>query len=152
MKNALKSRFFINSLVPSNETINGSEEIYRAVAKSFGLSDCAFWILYCIRQSEEKVTQKDICNFIYQPKQTVHSALKKMVEDGLIEVGDYNGKRHKYVTLTEKGEAFSQKTVDLVFEEEIAIFEDMDASEREIAMKLLAKYSDSLSRRMSKFR
>ena len=139
-------------LVSFNETINGSEEIYRAVAKSFGLSDCAFWILYCIRQSEEKVTQKDICNFIYQPKQTVHSALKKMVEDGLIEVGDYNGKRHKYVTLTEKGEAFSQKTVDLVFEEEIAIFEDMDASEREIAMKLLAKYSDSLSRRMSKFR
>ena len=139
-------------LVTFNETINGSEEIYRAVAKSFGLSDCAFWILYCIRQSEEKVTQKDICNFIYQPKQTVHSALKKMVEDGLIEVGDYNGKRHKYVTLTEKGEAFSQKTVDLVFEEEIAIFEGMDASEREIAMKLLAKYSDSLSRRMSKFR
>lgn len=135
-----------------NATINGSEEIYRAVAKSFGLSDCAFWILYCIRQLEEKVTQKDICSFIYQPKQTVHSALKKMVEDGLIEVGDYNGKRHKYVTLTEKGEAFSKKTVDLVLAEEIAIFEDMDVSEREIAMKLLAKYSDSLSRRMGKFR
>ena len=135
-----------------NATINGSEEIYRAVAKSFGLSDCAFWILYCIRQSEEKVTQKDICSFISQPKQTVHSALKKMVEDGLIEVGDYNGKRHKYVTLTEKGEAFSKKTVDLVLAEEIAIFEDMDVSEREIAMKLLAKYSDSLSRRMGKFR
>lgn len=139
-------------LAAFNATINGSEEIYRTVAKSFGLSDCAFWILYCIRQSEGKVTQKDICSFIYQPKQTVHSALKKMVEDGLIEVGDYNGKRHKYVTLTEKGEAFSQKTVDLVLAEEIAIFEDMDVSEREIAMKLLEKYSDSLSRRMSKFR
>ncbi len=139
-------------LATFNETINGSEEIYRAVAKSFGLSDCAFWILYCIRQSEEKVTQKDICNFIFQPKQTVHSALKKMVEDGLIEVGDYNGKRHKYVTLTEKGEAFSEKTIDLVLTEEIAVFEDLDASERELAMKLLAKYSDSLSRRMSKFR
>ena len=86
-------------LAAFNETINGSEEIYRAVAKSFGLSDCAFWILYCIRQSEEKVTQKDICNFIFQPKQTVHSALKKMVEDGLIEVGDYNGKRHKYMLM-----------------------------------------------------
>ena len=135
-----------------NATINASEEIYQDVAKSFGLSDCAFWILYCIRQSEKKVTQKDICSFIYQPKQTVHSALKKMVEDGLIEVGDYNGKRHKYVTLTEKGEAFSKKTIDLVLAEEIAIFEDMDVSEREIAMKLLAKYSDSLSRRMSKFR
>ena len=135
-----------------NATINGSEEIYRAVAKSFGLSDCAFWILYYLRQSKEKVTQKDICSFIYQPKQTVHSALKKMVDDGLIEVGDYNGKRHKYVTLTEKGEAFSQKTVDLVLAEEIAAFEDMDASERELAMKLLAKYSDNLSQRMSKFR
>ena len=139
-------------LATFNETINGSEEIYRAVAKSFGLSDCAFWILYCIRQSEEKVTQKDICNFIFQPKQTVHSALKKMVEDGLIEVGDYNGKRHKYVTLTEKGEAFSEKTIDLVLTEEIAVFEVLDVSERELAMKLLAKYSDNLSRRMSKFR
>ncbi len=139
-------------LATFNTTINGSEEIYRTVAKSFGLSDCAFWILYCIRQSEEKVTQKDICNFIFQPKQTVHSALKKMVEDGLIEVGDYNGKRHKYVTLTEKGEAFSEKTIDLVLTEEIAVFEDLDASERELAMKLLAKYLDSLSRRMSKFR
>ncbi len=135
-----------------NAAINGSEEIYRAVAKSFGLSDCAFWILYFIRQSEEKVTQKDICSFIYQPKQTVHSALKKMVKDGLIEVGAYNGKRHKYVTLTEKGEEFCRKTVDLVLAEEIAAFEDMDASERELAMKLLAKYSDSLSQRMSKFR
>ena len=140
------------TLVTFNATVNGYEEIYRGVAKSFGLSDCAFWILYYIRQSEEKVTQKDICSFIYQPKQTVHSALKKMVKDGLIEVGDYNGKRHKYVTLTEKGEAFSKKTVDLVLAEEIAIFEDMDVSEREIAMKLLAKYSDSLSRRMGKFR
>ena len=92
-------------LVTFNATINGYEEIYRGVARSFGLSDCAFWILYFIRQSEEKVTQKDICSFIYQSKQTVHSA-----------------------------------------------FEDMDASERELAMKLLAKYSDSLSRRMSKFR
>lgn len=135
-----------------NAAINGSEEICRAVAKSFGLSDCAFWILYFIRQSEEKVTQKDICSFIYQPKQTVHSALKKMVKDGLIEVGAYNGKRHKYVTLTEKGEEFCRKTVDLVLAEEIAAFEDMDASERELAMKLLAKYSDSLSQRMSKFR
>ena len=139
-------------LVTFNATINGYEEIYRGVARSFGLSDCAFWILYFIRQSEEKVTQKDICNFIFQPKQTVHSALKKMVEDGLIEVGDYNGKRHKYVTLTEKGEAFSEKTIDLVLTEEIAVFEDLDVSERELAMKLLAKYSDSLSRRMSKFR
>ena len=139
-------------LVTFNATINGYEEIYRAAAKSFGLSDCAFWILYYIRQSKEKVTQKDICSFIYQPKQTVHSALKKLVKDGLIEVGDYNGKRHKYVVLTEKGEEFSRKTVDLVLAEEIAAFEDMDASERELSIKLLAKYSDSLSQRMSKFR
>ena len=139
-------------LVTFNATINGYKEIYRAVAKSFGLSDCAFWILYYIRQSKEKVTQKDICSFIYQPKQTVHSALKKLVKDGLIEVGDYNGKRHKYVVLTEKGEEFSRKTVDLVLAEEIAAFEDMDASERELSIKLLAKYSDSLSQRMSKFR
>lgn len=51
-----------------------------------------------------------------------------------------------------KAKSFPKKTVDPVLAEESAVFEDMDASERELAMKLLAKYSDSLSRRMGKFR
>lgn len=42
------------------------------------------------------------------------------MKDGLIEVGNYNGKLHKYVTLTKKGEEFSRKTVDLVLAEEVA--------------------------------
>ncbi|MCI9346495.1 MAG: hypothetical protein HFI56_09570 [Lachnospiraceae bacterium] len=45
----------------------------------------------------------------YQKKVVRKSALKKMVKDGLIEVGDYNGKRHKYVSLTKKGEEFPKK-------------------------------------------
>lgn len=133
-------------------TINGYEELYRAAAKSFGLSECAFWILYYIRQSEEKVTQKDVSSFMYQPKQTVHSALKKMIGDGLIELGEYNGKRHKYITLTEKGLAAAGRTVDLVLAEEAAAFEDMDGSERELLLATLTKYSKHLSERMGKFR
>lgn len=42
-----------------------------------GLSDCTFWILYALRENNARLTQSEICNFFYQPKQTVNSALKK---------------------------------------------------------------------------
>ena len=64
-------------LVTFNATINGYEEIYRAAAKSFGLSDCAFWILYYIRQSKEKVTPKRYLQFYIPAKADCPFCLEK---------------------------------------------------------------------------
>ena len=64
-------------LAAFNATINGSEEIYRTVAKSFGLSDCAFWILYCIRQSEEKSHPKRYLQFYIPAKADCPFRLEK---------------------------------------------------------------------------
>lgn len=133
-------------------TLNSRDELYRIAGKSFGLSECTFWILYFMRQSEEKVTQKAVSNFIHRPKQTVHSALKNMIKCGLIELGDYTETRHKYITLTEKGVSVAEQTVDLVLAEEIASFEDMEREERELLLSTLIKYSNYLTARMSKFK
>ncbi|MBO0454653.1 MULTISPECIES: MarR family winged helix-turn-helix transcriptional regulator [Enterococcus] len=146
MNNAKEIRFLFHA------TLNSRDELYRMAGKAFGLSECTFWILYYMRQSEEKVTQKAVSSFIHRPKQTVHSALKNMIKSGLIELGDYNGKRHKYITLTTKGVAVAEQTVDLVLAEETAAFEDMDSKERELLLSSLVNYSNNLTTRMSKFR
>ena len=60
-----------------NSIIKENEEIYHKIARKFGLSDCAFWILYTMCEEEGTLTQSSICDALYQPKQTVNSALMK---------------------------------------------------------------------------
>lgn len=59
-----------------NSLIKENDELYRDVARSLGLPDCAFWILYFIRENLMPLTQRQICSYLYLPKQTVNSALK----------------------------------------------------------------------------
>lgn len=60
-----------------------SNEVYHRLARHCGLSDSAFWILYTLREAEEPVSQKQLCNELYLSKQTVNSALKNL-EEGAI--------------------------------------------------------------------
>ena len=63
------------ALAAYNELYKEQDDLYRAVARGFGLSDCAFWVLYALREAERPMTQSDVCAAVYQTKQTVHSAL-----------------------------------------------------------------------------
>ena len=85
----LKGRRVMNSgirkiLSDYNSLIKENDSIYRAAAKSSGISEAAFWILYMIRESGEDFTQNRICSEIHIPKQTVNSALSSLIKDGYI--------------------------------------------------------------------
>ena len=67
-----------------NTIIKENDELYRGVARTLGLPDCAFWILYALRESAQVLTQSEICNAMYQPKQTLNSPIKKREADGYI--------------------------------------------------------------------
>ena len=69
------------ALAAYNDAYKEQDDLYRAVARQCGLSDCAFWVLYALRESGRPMTQSDVCAAVYQPKQTVHSALKKLLEE-----------------------------------------------------------------------
>ena len=64
-------------LLEFDNIMKENDDIYRCAARLLGLSDSAFWILYAFRVEKEELTLREICNVLYQPKQTVHSALKK---------------------------------------------------------------------------
>lgn len=131
-----------------NSIMKETDEIYREAAKAIGLSDCAFWILYVLREDCGPVTQSQICRTLYQAKQTVNSALKKMEQSGYIELCSSGDRRSKRIQLTEKGVLLAEKTVDKVIAAEHGALSEMTDAEQEAFIGLLRKYTFFLQKHM----
>lgn len=133
-----------HSISELNEIMNENDEVYRDMAKAFGVSDCVLWILYVLREANEPITQSCICSRLYGPKQTVNSALKKMEADGFIELLASKDKRSKLVSLTEKGKSLCSKTADVVISVENKAFSSLSADEQTAFLNAFLKYTEAL--------
>ena len=116
------------ALAAYNDAYKEQDDLYRAVARQCGLSDCAFWVLYALRESGRPMTQSDVCAAVYQPKQTVHSALKK---------------------LTAAGETLMARTVDRVMAAEETAMDTLTAAERTQFLALCRRYNAALRQALS---
>ena len=116
----------------SNDRIyNENTLLYHRLARACGLPDCAFWLLYTLRSEEAPLTQTQLSEQLSLPKQTVNSALKKLVEEGVLRLEAADGNlKNKRVCLTEAGEAFLRRTVDRVFGVESAAAARLTEEER----------------------
>ena len=127
-------------LIAFNRETKKLDDVYRSAAKSCGISECAFWILYTLRVEEKSFTQAEICEFLIEPKQTVNSALKKLEAEGYLILSAGADQRSKHVCLTEKGERFVKAHVDRVPEAEAAALGAMTAAERDALIRLTGRY------------
>lgn len=132
------------ALTAYNELYKEQDDLYRAAARGFGLSDCAFWVLYALREAERPMTQSDVCAAVYQPKQTVHSALKKLIGEGCLRLAEGRDRRSKYLVLTERGEALARRTVDPVMAAETAAMDTLTEAERTQFLSLCRRYNTAL--------
>ncbi len=137
-------------LAEYNNTIKENDELYRNAAKAMGLSDGAFWILYILRENGKLLTQKEICDALYQPKQTINSALKKLERDGFLELMEMSDRRSKEVHLTEKGKELARKTVDQVIADECEALSELTEEEQKTFLGLFHKYTILLKKSMGK--
>ena len=138
------SKHLSKKMLELNEIMKETDDIYRNLAKKFKMSDCMIWILYILREDDRSVTQSDICNMMYMPKQTVNSSLKKMESEGYIELLNINDKRSKQVCLTEKGVDLANNTVDIIISKENNALSKMDKEEQALFINLFKKYKDLL--------
>ena len=138
------SKHLSKKMLELNEIMKETDDLYRNLAKKFKMSDCVIWILYILREDDRSVTQSDICNMMYMPKQTVNSSLKKMESEGYIELLNINDKRSKQVCLTEKGVDLANNTVDIIISKENNALSKMDEKEQELLINLLRKFNDLL--------
>ena len=138
------SKHLSKKMLELNEILKETDDLYRNLAKKFKMSDCMIWILYILREDDRSVTQSDICNMMYMPKQTVNSSLKKMESEGYIELLNINDKRSKQVCLTEKGVDLANNTVDIIISKENNALSKMDKEEQALFINLFKKYKDLL--------
>lgn len=138
-------------LAEINRIYKEGNETYHMAAKSLGLSDCAFWVLYFLRSAETKLTPSALCAEMYEPKQTVHSALKKLEGEGYICFEQGSDRRSKYVSLTERGRLLAENTVDQVIRAELTALCEMGEEDKRTFISLFVNYTELVKKSMESF-
>lgn len=112
-------------------------EIYHRLARHFGLSDSAFWILYTLREAGGCVQLSQLCGELFLSKQTVHSALKQLEGSGFLRLENLpNSRKSKLVRVTERGELLLGQVVDPVLAMEERAFLRLTPQQRRALLEL----------------
>lgn len=128
-----------------NSLYKEMDDVYHSLARHFGLSDCALWILYTMKESQEPLTQSRLCELLSLSKQTVNSALKTLEASGYIRLEAVLGNhKSKQVLFTDSGNLFAQRTIDQVMDMERQAFEQFSTEEQTMLFHLLEAYVKQL--------
>ncbi|HIZ55631.1 MAG TPA: MarR family transcriptional regulator [Firmicutes bacterium] len=115
--------------------------LYHNYAKSIGLSDSAFWLLYSLYEHGAPCTQKNLCEAWFYPPQTINTALKFLEGKGLISLAFVSGnKKNKRILFTKDGEELVQKKIAPLVRAEERSFERLNEDERENLLALTQKH------------
>lgn len=134
-----------DQLVRFNRIYREMDGIYHEYAKSLGLSDSAFWILYCISERGEPITQRALCNDWFFTPQTVNSALKDMEKKQIIRLGPVPGnKKSKWIHLTPDGERLVAEVILPLMQAECDGFSALSEEECAQMFSLTERYAAML--------
>lgn len=118
-------------------------ELYHDICVQIGISDSVFDIFYAIIVLGDGCCQKDICNYAFTSKQTIHSAIHKLEKDGFISLKSGKG-REMHIFLTPKGEDFIEKNIAPVIVMENQTCSQMNAEELDTLLLLTNQYLECL--------
>ena len=114
--------------------------LYHNLAVRFGLSDTAFWVLYALCSSKGPVTQYDLANGWFFPKQTVNSAITGLEKTGILSLMPLAGtSKSKNVLLTGAGSKFCAGTLMPVLNAERRAILRFTKEEREAFLLFMEK-------------
>lgn len=115
-------------------------EIYHYYALRHDLSDAALWILYAVHDSEPGVTQADICSGWFFSRQTINTALKGLVRQGIIKLEPIPGNRKsKHAILTPQGREMAQQIVVPLKQAENQVFAAFNDAENQLFVEMAGK-------------
>ena len=136
-------------LIRFNQIYKGMDIIYHNYAKSLGLSDTAFWVLYCISEHKGALTQRELCRDWSFSPQTLNSALKDMERRGLISLDPVPGNRkNKWLNLTPDGELLVEKAIVPLMQAEGESFSALSEEECEKMLCFIERYEAALRERL----
>lgn len=146
MKSYLKATIE-NDIKELNSLYKEWFEIYHKISAKLGLSDSEFLIIYALVELKLN-RQKDIADYYYISKQTINSAVKKLVRTGIIELKQAKG-RDMQIIFTQSGKSFAQeKIIPIVNIEKKAMIE-MGQKESQELLRLTRKHLDIFKKQIS---
>lgn len=139
-------------IVQFNLLFKRYDDIYRSAAKKFDMPELSLWILYTLREKQD-CTQKDLVDLLLQPKQSIHTALKGLVNDGYVILeSQERDRRSKHIHLTEKGISLAQNTADQIVQAENKAFSALTDEERKTFLYQFDRLTSALYGEMQKLK
>lgn len=134
------------------EILSKREKIFKDYALKCNMSEAEHWLLYTVYVggvNGEEYTQKDCSELWAFPKQTIHSASKKLLERGLIYLElNQNDRREKVLKLTDFGLKVSNEIMKPLIDCENCTFSILNQKEKEMFIGLLEKIYHELQVQM----
>lgn len=121
-----------------------TNELYHDMARTLGLSDSAFDILYAL-YAEDGQRQSELCKTSMMPKQTLTSSVRRLEEDGLVCV-ESEGRKMSRVFLTPAGRTRADETIAPVMQAEANAVKALPREVLELLPDTLETYLDALAR------
>ncbi len=122
-----------------NHLISETDAAYHRAAVRLGLSDSAFHILYTLSDSGGSCLLREMCRLTGISKQTLHSAIRKLQDDGILSIETVGG-RSRMLHLTPEGERLAAATVLPVIGAENSIFASWPPEEVERYLSMTQRY------------
>ena len=125
------------------------DAIYHQAALRVGLSDSVMNILYTLSTFDGTCTQSDICKLSGDGRQTIHSAIRKLEQEGLVYL-EKSHRKNRPIFLTEKGKLLAQEKVLPLLYAEHAAFAAWPRQERQELLRLTRKYVEGFRKNLSR--
>ena len=113
--------------------------LYHTLAVRAGLSDSALDILYALCVLGDGCLQRDVCALSFTSKQTIHSSIRKLEQDGLLRLQP-GQRREVHIRLTPLGSRLIQEKVLPILDLERQAMACLSPEERESFLRLTRQY------------
>lgn len=118
------------------------DELFHRLAVQNGISDSTLSIFYCLYEENQVYTQNSIAMRMGVPKQTINSAINKLLRDGYIYLEQMPVPRNsKQILMTQKGKQFCEKYIAPVVNAEKNAFSRLSEAEREAYLSIGIKFN-----------
>lgn len=113
--------------------------VYEEYAKEHNLTYISMFVLQLI---DDGTTQKELCDTLYFPKQTVNKVILSFEKKGYVTlVENPDDRRARSIMLTEKGRAFQRHVISCIEKAELESFASLTEQEQQIMTDLWDKYT-----------
>ena len=131
-----------------NTLWKAQDDIWQGAARNSNLPETAFWIIYILTTEDiPELTQAELCDTWFIPRQTCNSAVKKLEREGLISLTTHKGAGNvKYLSLTDNGIAYAEKYIAPLTNADVLSFSSFTEEERELLLSLMQRQLDYLKK------